>query len=100
LRPEHWSGLQQPAAPTHTPLLQVTLGMLRMNALMKICNKFMLRRTSTVLKSLLPAKVEQVCTCVVLTPPGLALACFALAFKVGLGLHASLAACCCILALQ
>lgn len=27
---------------------------------MKLCNKFMLRRTSTVLKALLPAKVEQV----------------------------------------
>jgi hypothetical protein len=31
-----------------------------MEQLMKLCNKFMLRRTSTVLKSLLPAKVEQV----------------------------------------
>jgi hypothetical protein len=39
---------------------QVTLGLERMEQLMKLCNKFMLRRTSTVLKSLLPAKVEQV----------------------------------------
>lgn len=42
-------------------VLQVDLGMQRTNELMKICNKFMLRRTSTVLKALLPAKVEQVC---------------------------------------
>lgn len=34
--------------------------MQRMNELMKLCNKFMLRRTSTVLKELLPTKVEQV----------------------------------------
>jgi hypothetical protein len=40
--------------------LQVELGMQRMNELMKLCNKFMLRRTSTVLKELLPTKVEQV----------------------------------------
>jgi SNF2 family DNA or RNA helicase len=40
--------------------LQVTLGLERMEQLMKLCNKFMLRRTSTVLKALLPAKVEQV----------------------------------------
>lgn len=40
--------------------LQVSLGLERMSELMKLCNKFMLRRTSTVLKSLLPAKVEQV----------------------------------------
>ncbi|KAF6257532.1 P-loop containing nucleoside triphosphate hydrolase protein [Scenedesmus sp. NREL 46B-D3] len=39
---------------------QVTLGLERMEQLMKLCNKFMLRRTSTVLKALLPAKVEQV----------------------------------------
>lgn len=32
----------------------------RMNTLMKICNRFLLRRTSTVLKELLPTKVEQV----------------------------------------
>ncbi|WIA39238.1 hypothetical protein OEZ86_005361 [Tetradesmus obliquus] len=38
---------------------QVTLGLERMEQLMKLCNKFMLRRTSTVLKALLPAKVEQ-----------------------------------------
>ena len=31
-----------------------------MAALMELCQKFMLRRTSTVLKKLLPAKVEQV----------------------------------------
>lgn len=31
-----------------------------MNGLMKLCNRFMLRRTSTVLKELLPTKVEQV----------------------------------------
>lgn len=36
--------------------------MQRMNELMKLCNKFMLRRTSTVLKELLPTKVEQVRT--------------------------------------
>lgn len=41
-------------------VLQVELGMQRMNELMKLCNKFMLRRTSTVLKELLPTKVEQV----------------------------------------
>lgn len=41
-------------------VLQVELGMQRMSELMKICNKFMLRRTSTVLKELLPTKVEQV----------------------------------------
>jgi SNF2 family DNA or RNA helicase len=40
--------------------VQVTLGLERMEQLMKLCNKFMLRRTSTVLKALLPAKVEQV----------------------------------------
>jgi SNF2 family DNA or RNA helicase len=34
--------------------------MQRMNELMKLCNKFLLRRTSTVLKELLPTKVEQV----------------------------------------
>jgi hypothetical protein len=35
-----------------------------MNQLMEICNRFMLRRTSAVLKKLLPAKVEQVgCSC-------------------------------------
>lgn len=43
---------------TSTP--QIELGMNRMGELMKLCNKFMLRRTSTVLKELLPAKVEQV----------------------------------------
>lgn len=43
-------------------MLQVDLGMQRMNELMKLCNKFMLRRTSTVLKELLPTKVEQVRT--------------------------------------
>lgn len=43
-------------------MLQVDLGMQRMNELMKLCNKFMLRRTSTVLKALLPTKVEQVRT--------------------------------------
>jgi hypothetical protein len=37
--------------------------MQRMNELMALCNRFMLRRTSTVLKSLLPAKVEQVVFC-------------------------------------
>jgi SNF2 family DNA or RNA helicase len=36
--------------------------MQRMNELMQLCNKFMLRRTSTVLKELLPTKVEQVRT--------------------------------------
>jgi SNF2 family DNA or RNA helicase len=41
-------------------VLQVDLGRIRMNDLMKLCNKFMLRRTSTVLKELLPTKVEQV----------------------------------------
>jgi len=38
--------------------------MQRMSELMKICNKFMLRRTSTVLKELLPTKVEQVSPCI------------------------------------
>lgn len=32
----------------------------RSNRLMALCNKFMIRRTSTVLKKLLPNKVEQV----------------------------------------
>lgn len=39
---------------------QVERGLGAMNELMELCNKFMLRRTSTVLKKLLPAKVEQV----------------------------------------
>lgn len=39
---------------------QVERGLAAMNDLMELCNKFMLRRTSTVLKKLLPAKVEQV----------------------------------------
>ncbi|KAF8064561.1 rhp54 [Scenedesmus sp. PABB004] len=45
------------------PPPQVALGLERMGQLMRLCNKFMLRRTSTVLKSLLPAKVEQVVFC-------------------------------------
>jgi len=39
---------------------QVARGLAAMDALMELCNKFMMRRTSTVLKALLPAKVEQV----------------------------------------
>jgi SNF2 family DNA or RNA helicase len=39
---------------------QVERGLAAMNELMELCNRFMLRRTSTVLKKLLPAKVEQV----------------------------------------
>lgn len=39
---------------------QVERGLAAMNELMELCNKFLLRRTSTVLKKLLPAKVEQV----------------------------------------
>eukprot|EP00879_Flechtneria_rotunda_P025172 GHRR01026734.1.p1 GENE.GHRR01026734.1~~GHRR01026734.1.p1 ORF type:complete len:417 (+),score=178.67 GHRR01026734.1:420-1670(+) len=42
---------------------QVAVGLERMSQLMRLCNKFMLRRTSTVLKALLPAKVEQVVFC-------------------------------------
>jgi hypothetical protein len=43
---------------------QVERGLAAMNELMELCNRFMLRRTSTILKQLLPAKVEQVCVCV------------------------------------
>lgn len=39
---------------------QVTKGLEAMGDLMSLINNFMLRRTSTVLKKLLPAKVEQV----------------------------------------
>lgn len=39
---------------------QVAKGLTAMSELMGLINSFMLRRTSTVLKKLLPAKVEQV----------------------------------------
>eukprot|EP00775_Hariotina_reticulata_P005925 gene5925-6165_t len=42
---------------------QVALGLERMSQLMGLCNRFMLRRTSSVLKQLLPTKVEQVVFC-------------------------------------
>lgn len=42
---------------------EVEEGLRRMNQLMDICSTFMLRRTSTVLKSLLPPKLEQVVFC-------------------------------------
>jgi hypothetical protein len=48
------------ACAKHFYTLQVALGLERMSALMDLCNKFMLRRTSVVLKKLLPPKVEQV----------------------------------------
>lgn len=41
----------------------MALGLERMAQLMNLCNRFMLRRTSAVLKSLLPTKVEQVVFC-------------------------------------
>lgn len=40
--------------------MQVALGLQRMARLIELVSRFMLRRTSTVLKKLLPQKVEQV----------------------------------------
>jgi SNF2 family DNA or RNA helicase len=59
---------------------QVARSLAAMNELMELCNKFMLRRTSTVLKALLPAKVEQVVFCK-LSPLQLRLSNFFLAIK-------------------